>query len=170
VKLAPGPGLVVLLLIAAGCNLSGTKEYKGTGPVGTTFSGPGGLKATLVKYLPDVKPPAHDVTGLSTPKPGTHLAGFRVKLCIDTTGLPTISERNFSVPLEGGGEAEVKFPQTVLSPDLDLLGEPGCEEGHVVFQVPAGTKPTDLRFAMDIRKGDVQGYTDKTNVRFDWTL
>jgi len=39
-----------------------------------------------------------------------------------------------------------------------------------VCQVPTGKRPSDLKFALDIRKGDVNGYTHSTNIRFDWRL
>jgi hypothetical protein len=137
--------------------------------VGDTFGGPGGLRVQLVRYRPSV-PAASDVSGLATPADGTHFAAFLVRMCVDTSGLPILSERNFSVPLVKGGEAELKFPQSVLAPDLNLLGEPGCERGYVVFQVPKGRRASDLKFELSVSKGDAQGYTHNTHVRFDWAL
>ena len=74
------------------------------------------------------------------------------------------------MPLVGGGEAEAKFPQTVYSDGLDLLGEAGCEQGHVVFQVPTGKKPESLKFNLDVNKGSVNGYSDRTEIRFTWSV
>ena len=168
-----GCSLAVLLLIAVtagGCSVGRATTITHNGVIGDTFKGTGGLRVTLVRYSRHVSPPPHDVTGLATPKPGTHFVAFLVRMCINTSGLPTISDRNFSVPLVGGGEAAAKFPQTVYADDLGLLGEAGCEHGHIVFQVPRGKRPSDLRFKLDISKGTTQGYSDNTNIRFDWKL
>jgi hypothetical protein len=174
--LFPRPGwgvgllaVAVAVALLAGCGFGSTKTISKSGPIGQTFDGPGGLQVQLVKYNARV-PPGGDVPGLAKPKPGTHFVSFFVRLCINTTGLPVISQRNFNVPLSDGGEAELKFPETVYSDDLNLLGEPGCESGHTVFQVPKGRRASDLRFALDVAKGDAQGYTNTTKVRFDWKL
>jgi hypothetical protein len=157
--------------VAGGCGGFGSsKTIAKTGAVGATFSGPGGLRVQLVRYLPRVAPPRKDVTGLATPKDGTHFVAFLVRMCITTSYLPTLSERNFTVPLAGGGAALRKFPQTVLADDLNLLGEPGCERGYVVFQVPRRRRARGLHFALSFTKSDPNGYSDGTNVRFAWTL
>jgi hypothetical protein len=163
-------GVAVLALAVGGCGFGSTKTISKTGVIGQAFDGPGGLQVQLVKYLRHVAPPAHDVTGLATPRKGTHFVAFAIRMCIATTGLPTISQRNFDVPLAGGGTAEPKFPETVFDDDLNLLGTPGCEEGHIVFQVPRGRRPGDLRFGLDVNRGDAQGYSHKTDIRFDWKL
>ena len=164
-------GLALLLVAgAAGCGFGSTKTISKTGVVGQEFDGPGGLQVQLVRFLKRVPPPGNDVSGLATPKPGTHFVAFLIRMCINTTGLPTLSERNFTVPLAGGGEAELKFPETVFTDDLDLLGTPGCEQGHVVFQVPRHRRASDVRFSLDVAKGDAHGYTDTTKIRFDWKL
>jgi hypothetical protein len=123
----------------------------------------------LVRYLPRVAP-KHDVTRMATPLDGTRFVAFLVRMCVRTRGLPILSENNFSVPLVGGGEAKVKFPQTVFADDLDLLGEPGCERGYVVFQVPRGRRPHDLHFALSFTRGDVNGFDHDTTISFDWPL
>jgi hypothetical protein len=162
--------LALLVGLAAGCGLPGsTKTISKSGPVGQAFDGPGSLQVQLVRFLPRVAP-GTDVSGLATPKPGTHFVSFLVHMCVQTTGLPTISQGNFDVPLRGGGAAEIKFPETVYTDDLNILGTPGCETGHIVFQVPRRRRPSDLRFALDVLKGDVEGNTQKTKIRFDWTL
>ena len=154
----------------AGCGLGSTKTISKQGVVGQAFDGPGGLQVQLVRYVQRVPPPADDVSGLATPKKGTHFVAFAVRMCINTTGLPSIAQRNFNVPLAGGGEAELKFPETVFDDDLGLLGTPGCEEGHVVFQVPRRRRASDLRFDLDVNRGDAEGYSHTTKIRFDWTL
>ena len=162
--------LALLVGLAAGCGLPGSsKTISKSGPVGQAFEGPGGLQVQLVRFLPRV-PPGDDVSGLATPKPGTHFVSFFVHMCVQTTELPTISQGNFAVPLSGGGEAEIKFPETVYTDDLNILGEPGCESGHIVFKAPRRRRPSDLRFTLDVLKGDTEGNTQTTKIRFDWKL
>jgi hypothetical protein len=163
--------LALLAGLAAGCGLSGnsSKTISKSGRVGEAFDGPGGLQVQLVLFVSKV-PSGDDVSGLATPKAGTHFVAFLVRMCVQTTGLPTIAQQNFAVPLAGGGAAEIKFPETVYDDDLNLLGEPGCEKGHIVFQVPRKRRPSDLRFALDVVNGDAEGHSQSTKVRFDWVL
>ena len=161
------------LLIAApvsGCTaIDRTNTISHAGAVGQTLRGPGGLQVQLVRYLPRV-PAKHDISGLATPRRGTHFAAFLIRVCIDTTGLPTIAPQSFALVLANGAEATLKFPQSVFTDDLDLLGEPGCERGHIVFQVPKSGRPTTLRFGLDWGTHNIQGLTDNTKVRFEWKL
>jgi hypothetical protein len=164
-----GLGLVAIAMAigAAGCGiLDQTISHSGT--VGQTLTGPQGLKIQPSGYHPQISA-GHDVSGLATPAPGTHFASFLINICISSSGLPTISEQNFHLDLDGGGEAPLKFPQTRLS-DLNLLGEAGCERGHIVFQVPTGGTPTALRFTLDVDRNDAQGSEDITKVRLKWAL
>ena len=41
---------------------------------------------------------------------------------------------------------------------------------NVVFQVPRHRRTSDVRFSLDVAKGDAHGYTDTTKIRFDWKL
>jgi hypothetical protein len=152
----------------AGCGLSG-KTVSHSGAVGDTLSGPGGLRIRPERYLPHVRA-RPDVTGLGTAAPGTHFAAFLIRMCIDTAGLPTISQRDFDLDLDGGGQATLKFPETVFADDLDLLGEAGCERGHIVFQVPRGARPVKLRFGLDWTTPTPDGTGRGTKVRFAWTV
>jgi hypothetical protein len=165
--------LPVAAAALAGCGFGsgGSSEtISGTGVVGQEFDGPGGLQVQLVRYHHRVARPAKDVTGLATPKKGTHFVAFLIRMCVGTTGLPTLSQRNFTAPLAAAGGAELKFPETVYTDDLNLLGTPGCEQGHIVFQVPRRGRVSELRFALDVRKGDARGYTHSTKIRFGWKL
>jgi hypothetical protein len=152
----------------AGCGLSG-KTVSHSGAVGDAFSGPGGLRVQPVRFLARVRS-RPDVTGLGTAAPGTRLAAILVRVCVDTAGLPTISQRNFELDLDGGGQAALKFPETLFADDLNLLGEPGCERGHVVFQVPRGARPVKLRFGLDWTTPTPDGTGRGTKVRFTWKV
>ena len=155
-------------VVLGGCFLSGGKTVHQTGEIGQTLTGPGGLRVTPTKYRPRV-PAKNDVTGLGTPAPGTHFASFLISICITTTNLPTISSRNFSLELDSGDEAALKSPQTVFSDDLNLLGEAGCEQGHIVFEVPTGGQPSKLAFKLDYSRPDPNGgSTFDTHVRLQW--
>ena len=91
-------------------------------------------------------------------------------MCIATVYLPTIAPQSFHLILANGAEARLKFPQTVFADDLDLLGEPGCERGYIVFQVPQSERPSALRFGLDWATTDMQGFTNSTKLRFEWTV
>ncbi len=156
--------------VLCGCSLSGGKTVHQSGVIDQTLTGPGGLRVTPSKYRPRV-PAKHDVTGLGSPAPGTHFASFYISICINTVNLPTISSRNFALELKAGGEAALKSPQTVFSDDLDLLGEAGCEQGHIVFQVPTGGQPSQLTFKLDYSRPDPNGgSTFDTHVRLEWAV
>jgi hypothetical protein len=161
--------LLVIAAVVSGCLEARTTTISHSGAVGQTLRGPGGLQVQVVRYLPRV-PAQRDVSGLATPQPGTHFAAFVVRMCIATIDLPTIAPQSFHVILANGAEAPLKFPQTVFADDLSLLGEPGCERGHIVFQVPQSQRPSALRFGLEWARTDMQGFTDSTKLRFEWTL
>jgi hypothetical protein len=168
------PALVVAALLAVAAVLSGCVDPRSTtishsGGVGQTLRGPGGLQVQVVRYLPRVRP-HRDVSGLAAPEPGTHFTAFVVRMCVATIYLPTIAPQNFHLVLADGTEASLKFPQTVFADDLDLLGEPGCERGYIVYQVPRSERPNSLRFGLDWARTDMQGFTNTTRLRFEWSL
>ena len=164
--------MLLIAVAAAGCSLTG-KTIKKDGAVGDTLTGTHGLAVTLVHYNRRTPKVERDVTGLASAPKGTRFVGFEVKVCVGDAGLPTISERNFTVDLANGGEAEQKFPQTVYPDDLNLVGEEGCEQGHIVFIVPRGDRPTDLKFDLDYSKptpSNSGSSSSKTKIRFTWAL
>jgi hypothetical protein len=139
-----------------GCAL-GTKTVSHSGAVGEALSGPGGLKIQPVRYLPHVRG-------------GHRLAAFLIHECVGTLYLPTIGQQNFDLRLRNGAAAPLVFPEEVFSDDLDLLGEPGCEQGHIVFRIPAGERPAELRFALSWSTSDPDGNARTTKVRFAWKV
>lgn len=162
--------VVIAVATVSGCSgLDRTTTISHAGAIGQTLRGPGGLQVQLVRYLRRV-PAGHDVSGLATPRPGTHFAAFLIRMCIATTYLPTIAPQSFALVLANGADATLKFPQSVFADDLDLLGEPGCERGHIVFQIPRSGRPTALQFGLDWANSNIQGFTDSTKVRFEWKL
>src|SRR4051812_13313181 len=161
--------LAVISFAVAGCSLTG-KTVEKDGTIGSTLTGPHGLAVTLVKYDKRTPKVERDITGLASAPEGTHFVAFEVKVCVGDAGLPTISGRNFTADLAKGGEAEQKFPQTVYPDDFDLVGTEGCEQGHLVFIVPRGDSPTDLKFDLDYSKPSPDGTSSNTKVRFTWTL
>ncbi len=161
--------LLITAAVVSGCVTDRTTTIARHGAIGQPLLGPGGLRVQVVRYLPRVRA-RRDVSGLATPLPRTHFAAFLIRMCIATVNLPTIAPQSFHLALPNGAEAPLKFPQTVFADDLDLLGEPGCEDGHIVFQVPQGERPSALRFTLDWGITDMQGYTDSTKLRFEWAL
>jgi hypothetical protein len=164
--------LVVALavLTVTGCSLN-TKTISHSAAVGTTLrGGVGGLKITPTNYHPMISA-GHDGSGLDVPAAGTHFASLVIRECITSLYLPTIGQSNYSLGLAGGGQAQLKGAETRFADDLDLLGEPGCEQGHIVFQVPAGRTPSALTFALDVTNTTSNGEDDShTKVRLTWTL
>ena len=161
--------LLITTVVVSGCIDARTTTIAHNGAVGQTLRGPGGLQVQVVRYLPRVRA-RRDVSGLATPRPRTHFAAFLIRMCIATSYLPTIAPQNFHLAVRNGAEASLKFPQTVFADDLDLLGEPGCVRGHIVFQVPQSERPSALRFDLDWARSDLQGFTDSTKLRFEWRL
>jgi hypothetical protein len=123
-----------------------------------------------VRYVASVRTPHHDVTGLATPAPGTRFAAFLIRMCIKSLYLPTIAPQSFDLRLADGRSAPLKFPETVFADDLDLLGEPGCEHGHIVFQVPHGARPSELRFGLSWSTPSPDGNAATTKVHFAWKI
>lgn len=161
--------LLVIAALVSGCTDPSTTTISHSGAVGQTLRGPGGLQVRVVRYLRHVSG-RRDPSGLATPRRGTHFAAFVVRMCITTVYLPTIAPQSFHLILADGAEASLKFPQTVFADDLDLLGELGCERGYIVFQVPRRERPSALRFGLDWARTDMQGFTNATKLRFEWTL
>ena len=155
--------------VVSGCIDARTTTISHSGAVGRTLRGPGGLQVQVVRYLPRV-PARRDVSGLATPQPRTHFAAFVIRMCVATIDLPTIAPQSFHLALASGAQAPLKFPQTVFADDLDLLGEPGCERGHIVFQVPRSAQPRALKFDLDWANTDMHGFTNSTKLHFEWTL
>ena len=161
--------LVITAATSAGCAFGSSSTISRSGAIGETFRGPGGLQVQAVRYLPHVAA-GHDISGLATPRRGTHFVAFLIRECIATFDLPTLSQRNFTLALADGTNAALKFPETVFADDLDLLGEPGCERGHIVFEVPRSGRPAALSFALDWSKTNGRGSLRTTNLRFLWRL
>lgn len=152
-----------LLLLAAACGTT-----TGSAKVGQTLSG-GGVHVTVQRV--DLRPPipAHDVTGLSSPRPGDRLIAARVRIC-STVG-PAIGTFDFAISLAGGGDGVVKFPQENYANGFDSL-RTGCSAGWVVFEIPASSTPAKIRFNFDDTgsgSGSMSGRPE-THERFSWAL
>jgi hypothetical protein len=91
--------LSLLALLVAGC---GTTEE--SGEVGETLSAEG-LEVTVERVDTAVPVPRNDVTGLSTPGPGTKLIGARVRVCSEHGG--AIGPFSFGVETSSGDSGEL---------------------------------------------------------------
>ena len=147
------------------------KTIHHTGVIDQTLTGPGGLQVTPSKYRPRVPAPAPRRDGARDARAGNAL---RVVLDLDVHqhDRPADDLGAELQPRAGiGRHAVLKFPQDVFSNDLDLLGEAGCEQGHIVFQVPTGGQPAKLKFKLDSSRPDPNGGSSfDTHVRLEWAV
>ena len=159
-------GGALALALLAGCGTT-TKS----GAVGDTLSG-GGVDVTLLRIDPHPRVPRDDVSGLSTPLPGNRLFGALVRVCSHVG--PAIGTWDFSLALDGGGHAQVKFPSMNYDQAFDDL-RIGCARGWIVFEYSGGGHPSDVRFAFDDTGdsgslGNPSGHRQETHERFSWKV
>ena len=115
--------------------------------------------------------PRDDLSGLSSPAPGDKLLGALVRVC-SYVG-PAIGTWDFSLALDGGGHAQVKFPSMNYARTFDDL-RIGCVRGWIVFEYAVGGRPSERRFAFD-DTGDSSslsngGHRQETHERFSWKI
>lgn len=157
-------GLALLAsAVASGCGTT-TRSAK----VGEMLSG-GGVHVTVERV--DLHPPipSDDVTGLGTPAAGHRLIAARVRICSNVG--PAIGTWDFGLSLSDGSSALIKFPQENYADGFDSV-RTGCERGWVVFELPASSRPTKIRFAFDDSgsgSGTVAGRPE-THERFSWAI
>ena len=158
-----GPVLIAALLLG-GC---GATERHGR--VGDALKGDH-LQAKLLAWVPTVPDRLlrDDVTGLNQPARGMRFAAVDVALCNDT-GAAAMAWQ-FELRMDDGAKAHPHQPTSVYDDTLDTVRE-GCERGWVVFQIPAGARPTTLHYEFDWSQPGVNGVPrDSEDVRFDWSL
>jgi hypothetical protein len=151
--------------------LGGCGTTTKSGAVGDTLSG-GGVNVTVVRVDHHPPVPRHDVSGLSSPAPGDGLLGVLVRVCSHVG--PAIGTWDFSLALDGGGHAQVKFPSMNYARTFDDL-RIGCARGWIVFEYPAGGHPSEMRFAFDDTGdsgslGNAGGHRQETHERFSWKV
>jgi hypothetical protein len=139
-----------------------------SGKVGATLH-TGGLAVTVDRFDPHPPIPAHDVTGLSRPAPGSRLVAAHVHVCSKMG--PAIGSWNFSVALTGGGQSSVNNAQTNYPDGFDSL-RTGCSVGWIVFQVPQTSRPGSVNFAFDDTGNAGSAYSERRekHVRFRWAI
>jgi hypothetical protein len=164
-------GLAGTVTVTVAALLAGCGTTTKSGAIGDTLSG-GGVSVSLLRI--DRRPPVprEDITGLSTPTPGNRLLGARVRVCSKVG--PAIGTWDFSLALDGGGHAQVKFPSHNYENTFDSL-RIGCARGWIVFEYPSGGRPTEMRFAFDDTGDNASvsnpgGNRQETHERFSWKL
>jgi len=158
--------LVVLVsLIPLGLVGCGTDERSGA--VGDTFS-VDHLSVTVDKVDADPPVPAHDVTGLSQPRPGTRLFGAHVRVCPSDTG--AVNPTSFGLDV-AGGSATLKYPERNYDHGYDAVRS-GCGRGWVVFEVPSGAdvRRVTFRFVNTGSSSYNRDGQDEVSVRFAWKV
>jgi hypothetical protein len=167
---APRPGkLVRAIAVIAAASLAAC-THTASGTIGSTLSG-GGVNVTLQRVDRQPPVPRADVTGLSTPAPGTRLIGARFRVC-SSVG-QAIGTFNFSISLDGGGSGSVKFP-SMNYPDSFEIVRTGCAEGWIVFQIPQAAQAQEIAFKFDDtgNQGSINigGRQPAVHDHFSWTL
>src|SRR5262249_2407484 len=119
------------IVALAAVAFSGCGSSVESGKVGDTLTAKG-LKATVLRVDDAVPVPRNDITGLSTPSPGSKLVGARVRVCSNHGG--AIGPYDFGIETTNGKQGQLKFPQHNYADGLDIV-RTGCGSGWVVFEI-----------------------------------
>jgi hypothetical protein len=144
--------LVACLALAA----CGTKERNGE--VGDTLEA-GSVKATVTEF-------SSEVPG-SKPDAGRRYFGARLEVCKDSE--QSINAFAFGLSLDGDGEADHVYPQRAYDESFDSLRD-GCEEGWLVFNAPADSKPSAVKFKYEDTGQGGPGGDDGEKLEFEWAV
>jgi hypothetical protein len=155
-----------LLLAAAaalgGCGLNTTTK---NGKVGDELSA-GGLHVTVSKVDLHPPQPERDITGLGTPAGGMRFFGVKARVCNDRGN--AIGTSAFSMKVDGG-DAHVRFPQSVYSRGYDDVRS-GCGGGWIVFEAADDTTPRSVSFRYDDTGSAQPSGKPEKHARFKWSL
>ena len=153
-------GLAVTAL-AAGCG-----KTEKSGSVGDKLTAKD-LEVTVLEVDQKVPKPRSDITGLSLPARGYKLVGVRVKVCSDHGG--AIGPYSFSVE-SSEGKGRLKFPARNYRDDFEAIRD-DCGDGWVVFEIPADSKATKVKFGFeDTGQAGPQGSNDELDAEFEWEV
>jgi hypothetical protein len=152
--------LAALAAIASGC---GSSEE--SGDVGDVLEAKG-LQVSVKRVDTGVPVPANDITGLSTPTPGSKLVGALVAVCSDHGG--AIGPYDFGVETDSGDNGRLKFPQMNYTKGFDSL-RADCGGGWVVFEVPAGSTPDRITFGFE-DTGSRYNQQSQVDAKFSWAV
>ena len=159
--------LILLGLAAAGAGLAACGTDDKTGTVGDTFS-VDHLRVTVDRVDAHVPVPAHDVTGLSQPRPGARLFGAHVRVCPSDVG--AVNPTSFGLDVSGGS-ATLKYPERNYDHGYDAV-RTRCGRGWVVFEVPDGADVRRVTFSFENTGSSSYNRDgqDEVSVHFAWAV
>lgn len=158
-RLAPVLGAVTL----AGCAGIGVTEKAGR--VGDELSAKG-IRVTVKRIDRHTPVPDHDVSGLSSPAPGSKLVGARVRVCSNHG--QAIGTYDFGAD-SSAGKASVKFPAQNYGDPFESLRD-GCDTGWLVLQIPRDSNLTRVRFRFEDTGSNQPGDNSQVDARFSWKV
>ena len=147
-----GVSLACACVVLAGC---GTEEKKGE--VGDELEA-GSVRAKVTEF-------SSRVPG-SRPAQDRQRFGALAQVCKDSE--QSINAFAFSLSLENG-EAERVYPQRSYPSGFNSLRD-GCEDGWLVYDAPAGSKPTAVKFEYEDTGQGGPGGDDGEHVKFEWAV
>ena len=151
--------LALALVPAMGCGK--TEE---SGEIGEVLSAEG-LQVSVEKVDTRVPVPANDITGLSTPSPGSKLVGVLARVCSDHGG--AIGAYDFGLE-SSEGDGRLKFPQMNYREDFEVpRGD--CGGGWIVFEIPTGAAPEKVTFAFQ-DTGTARDGSNEVDADFSWSV
>ena len=151
--------VLALAVFGAGCG-----KTEKSGSVGDELTADD-LEVTVLEVDQRPPKPRRDVTGLSLPARGYRLVGVRVKVCSDHGG--AIGPYSFSIE-SSQGKGRLKFPARNYRDDFEAIRD-DCGDGWVVFEIPADSKATKVRFGYE-DTGTSQRPQDAVDARFEWEV
>jgi hypothetical protein len=159
----------LLLIVALALAACGTTERHGK--VGDALKGDH-MQAKLLAFVATVpeRRLGHDVTGLNAPARGMRFAAADVAVCNDT-GAAAIPWR-FELRLGDGSSVHPQQPVSVYDNELETVRD-GCDDGWVVWQVPAAAKAESVYYEFDHSEQIGQpgsGSVREEHDRFHWSL
>jgi hypothetical protein len=160
-------GVRVLILSLAATALGGCfddAEVKRTGSVGDEHSA-GRIEVTVERIDRETRVPKGDITGLSVPRSGYRLVGVLVNVCTDYGS--AIGQYDFKLETSDG-PGRLKFPANNYREDFSTVRD-GCKRGWIVYEIPRGSSPTEVRFAFD-DSGSNRNTRDNLEARFEWKV
>ena len=150
----------VLTLAAVGC--FGTTEE--SGEIGDVLTAEG-LSVSVEKVDTGVPVPANDITGLSTPAPGSKLVGVLARVCSDHGG--AIGAYDFGLE-SSEGDGRLKFPQQNYR-DAFEAPRADCGGGWIVFEIPSGAEPDKVTFNFE-DTGSARDQSNNVDANFSWSV
>jgi hypothetical protein len=160
------PRLPVLAVVVAVAALAGCGTTEKSGSVGDTLTAKG-IEVTVERVDQSVPVPASDVTGLSSPSPGSKLVGVLAKACSNHGG--AIGSFDFGLDPDSGSATQ-KYVEHNYPNAFDVV-RTGCGSGWMVFEIPKAGSPQRVTFGFqDTGSALPSGGANQVNAKFSWDV